>query len=129
MNKKTTIYIFGNPLLSFDSLPIKLKPELEKLFSNINFQIADPNENIKPINKELIIIDTALNINEVRILTDIDKIELEQKYSAHDFDLGLNLKILKKIGQLKKTTIFCVPSNITKKEALDQLEPLIKKYT
>ncbi|MDP2684584.1 MAG: hypothetical protein Q8P20_06070 [bacterium] len=122
-----TIYIFGNPLLNFDNLPIRLQPELEKLFPDIEFIAMDPNENIHPENKELIIIDTALDIDEVRVLDDIDKIQMSPQYSLHDFDLGFNLKLLKKLGKLEKCTIFCVPPNMNKKQALDELAELIKQ--
>lgn len=56
IKSKITIYIFGNPLLDFDNLPIKLLPELKKEFPEIKFTVMDPNENIKPINKELVVI-------------------------------------------------------------------------
>ena len=62
-----TIYIYGNELLDFDNLPIKLKPDLDKIFPNYSFIIADPNENLKPVNKELIIIDTVDEIDEVKV--------------------------------------------------------------
>lgn len=126
MKNKKTIYIFGNPLLDFDNLPIKLAPELKKLFPEIEFIILDPNENLHPENKELIIIDTALGIDHVKVLNDIDKIELSPQYSLHDFDLGFNLKLLKKLGKLEKVTIFCVPANINKKQALAGLVDFIK---
>ena len=44
----------------------------------------------------------------------------------HDFDLGLNLKLLQKIGELEKITIFGVPPDMNKKIALKQLIKLIK---
>lgn len=122
-----SIYIFGNPLLDFDNLPIRLQPELEKLFPDIKFISIDPNENLHPENKELVIIDTALDITEVKILDDIDKIQLSPQYSMHDFDLGFNLKLLKKLGKLEKCTIFCVPHNINKKQALKELAKLIRQ--
>ena len=125
MKKNDKIYIFGNSLLDFDNLPLKLKPELEKLFPQINFQITDPNENIKPINKELVIIDTVINTKKVVVINNIEKLETNSIYTAHDFDLAFNLKLLHKIGKLKKVTIFGVPPNITKKEALKQLKLLI----
>ena len=155
MNKQT-IYIFGNPLLSFDNLPIKLKPKLEKAFPQINFIIQDPNENIKPSYvktsegrppyvktsegrppsvrtsegrpntiKELVIIDTVVGIDKVMIIDNINDIELNNVYSMHDFDLGFNLKLLKKIGQLDKITIFGVPQKYDKNKALDELIILI----
>lgn len=118
---KKTIYIFGNPLLDFDSLPIELKPELEKRFPEIDFKIMDPNENLKPINGELIIIDTVEGINEVVVIDDIEKIKAARMYSAHDLDLGFNLQLLYNLGELKKVIIFGVPMEIEKEAALGQL--------
>ncbi len=127
-NKKPTIYIFGNTLLNFDNLPIKLVPELRKLFPDINFIIQDPNENLKfPKNGELIIIDTVVGINKVAIIDDIKKLETSKIYSMHDFDLGFNLKLLKKIGRLKKIIIFGLPIKINKKTAIKQLTELLNK--
>ncbi len=121
-----TIYIFGNPLLNFDNLPIKLVPELRKKFPDINFIIQDPNENIKPsANGELIIIDTVININTVIIINNIKQLETGKIYSMHDFDLAFNLKLLKKIGKLKKVKIFGVPPDLNKQTALEQLSKLI----
>lgn len=118
-------------MLDFDNLPIELAPDLEKEFPNINFVIQDPNENLKPENGELTIIDTMIDIDEIKVMDDInqiDKIESSPTYSLHDLDLGFNLKLLKKIGQLKKITIFGVPPNIKKEEALKQLIEKINSH-
>jgi hypothetical protein len=123
---KKIIHIFGNILLPFDSLPLKLQPELQAALPEIDFVISDPNENIKPVNKELVIIDTVLDIKEIKIIKNIDQIQDNQTYSMHDFDLGLNLKLLQKIGELEKITIFGVPPDMNKKIALKQLIKLIK---
>lgn len=125
MNKK--IYIFGNPLLKEDSLPIKLAPELQKKFPEIDFVVTDPNENLKPENSELYIIDTVRGIKKVEIITDLNKIQLNRIYSAHDFDLGFNLKLLQKIGKLNKVVIFGVPSKTKKQKALEQIASKIKE--
>jgi len=116
-----TIYLCGNPLLPFDSLPLKLKPKLEQAFPQIDFLELDPNENLKPENKELIIIDTIEGIDEVVLMDDIDKIQTAPLYSLHDFDLGFNLKLLKKIGALEKVTIFGVPMKGDKTALLEAL--------
>jgi len=115
------IYIFGNPLLSFDSMPIKLAPELKKIFPKIKFIVKDPNENLKPDNGVLYIIDTVVGIKKVEIITDLDKIQLDKIYSAHDFDLGFNLKLLQKIGELNAVIIIGIPSGIKKEDALVNL--------
>jgi len=125
---KKKIYIFGNPLLDFDNTPLLLQPELSRLFPDIEFIIQDPNENLHPDNKELVIIDTVEDIKEIKILTNINQIQIEPKYSMHDFDLGFNLKLLFKIGHLEKMTIFCVPMYINKQAALEQLVKEISKF-
>ncbi|MEK7203381.1 MAG: hypothetical protein AAB653_03630 [Patescibacteria group bacterium] len=122
---KKKIYIFGNPLLCFDNLPIKLAPKLKKTFSEIDFIIQDPNENLKPKNNELIIIDTVIGSKKIVIINDAEKIKASPTCSLHDFDLGFNLKLLKKIGKLKKFTIFGVPTKMEKNKALKQLINLI----
>ena len=127
MQNKITIHIFGNPLLDFDNLPLKLAPKIQKLFPEIDFIIVDPNENLKPINRELVIIDTVEGIKNVTLIDDISKIQTGKIYSLHDFDLAFNLKILQKIGKLKKVRIFGVPMDGDEKEILKQLKNLIKK--
>lgn len=117
-----TIYIFGNELLDFDNLPLKILPNLQKKFPEINFKIQDPNENLKPINKEIHIIDTVQGIKEVKTISSLNQLNTNSSlYSLHDLDLAFNLKLLKKLGLLKKVIIFAVPQNISKKKALAQL--------
>lgn len=123
--KRKTIHIFGNPLLDFDNLPLKLAPKLKKLFPEIDFVITDPSENINPIDDELIIIDTVEGIEKVILIDDIRKLETGKIYSLHDFDLAFNLKLLQKIGKLKSVKIFGVPMNGDEEEILEQLEKLI----
>jgi len=120
-----TIYLCGNPLLPFDSLPLKLKPKLEKAFPQIDFIELDPNENLKPENKELIIIDTVEGIDEVMVIDDIDKIKTEKIYSLHDFDLGYNLKLLQKLGELESVKIIGVPMEGDEEKILIQIINLL----
>lgn len=126
--KKKTIHIFGNPLLDLDNLPLKLLPKLQKLFPEVNLIVADPAENLKPTDGELIIIDTIEGIKKVTLIDDLARIQTGKIYSLHDFDLGFNLKLLQKIGKLNKVKIFGVPMVIKEKEALEQLEDLIREY-
>jgi len=126
MKPKKTIHIFGNPLLDFDNLPLKLAPKLKKIFPKINFVITDPNENLKPIGGELIIIDTIEGIKKVTVLDDIKKLEINKSYSLHDFDLAFNLKLLQKIGKLKKIKIIGVPMRGDEEEIFKQLAKVIK---
>lgn len=124
MNKKV-IYIFGNSLLPLDNMPIKILPKLQKIFPEINFIIQDPNENLKPIAGKLMIIDTVIGIKKVSVIKNINKLQLSPVCSLHDFDLGYNLRLLHKIGNLRQIIIFGLPQNLDEKEALNQLKKII----
>ena len=70
-----------------------------------------------------------MEIKKVTVINNLDKVKLSKIYSAHDFDLGYNLKLLQQIGKLEKVTIFGVPAEIKKQTALKQLVELIEgKY-
>lgn len=128
MATKTEIYITGNALADFDNTPIKLIQTLQKELPTVKFTIIDPNENLKPNNGNLFIIDTVINLNEVTIITDIDWIELSPSYSLHDLDLGFNLKLLKKLGKLRQAVIFGVPAEMDEHTAEQQLIQTLKDY-
>lgn len=122
-----TIYIFGNPLLDFDNLPIKLAPDLREEFPELEFEVVDPNENMHPTDGVLIIIDTVINIDEPVLIDDIDDLELSPRYSMHDLDLAFNLKLLKKIGKLDKAFIIGLPPAIDQALALQETIRIIRK--
>lgn len=108
-----TIYVFGNPLIKEDSLPLKLLPTLKKLFPNIKFKVVDPNENFPPKGeKDLVILDTVLGIKKTTILN-LDDFNRKKKtpISPHDYDLLLHLLLLKKLKKIRKVTIIGVPPN------------------
>jgi len=121
------IFVFGNPLLEEDSLPLKLVPLLKKEFPGIEFIELDPNEGLEALEGEANIIDTAFGIKKVQLIEDIEKIQDSPGVSMHDLDLGFSLKLLKKMGRLGKVRIFGIPPNLSEKEALKQLTPLLKK--
>jgi Ni,Fe-hydrogenase maturation factor len=120
------IFIFGNPLLKEDSLPLKMMPSLKEALPDIDFIELDPNEDLESLEKEANIIDTVFGIEKVRVIEDIDSIQESPKLSMHDFDLGFNLKLLKKMGRLETVRIFGVPPEIKEEDALEQLIPLLK---
>lgn len=118
-------------MLDFDNLPLKLAPRLQEKFPDINFVIADPNENLEPVNKELILIDTIEDAKSARggpalggnviMIDDIEKIQTQKLYSLHDFDLAFNLKLLQKIGKLDKVQILGVPMKGDEEKILEQI--------
>jgi hypothetical protein len=126
MNK--TIYLVGNLLLEEDSLPIELKPHLEKQFPQIKFKEYDPTEDLPEDTKDLIIIDTVEGLDKPQIFTDIDQFSSQKTYSMHDFDLGWSLKLYKKLRMFETLTIIGIPSNFTlkdKKSVIKAVESVI----
>lgn len=121
------IYIFGNPLLPNDSLPIKWKGRLQEAFPKIIFELVDPNENFPRMGlRNLIILDTVIGIKKPMIL-DLDDFEKNKKspVSPHDYDLLLHLLLLKKLKKIDSLKIIGVPS-IENKEIFDMLVEIIK---
>ena len=104
-----TIYYFGNPDVQNDNVIFKLIPLLRKEFPKIEFIKKDPNEDLSFDSKYPIILDTAQGIEKAELITDLDSIQLTKSTTMHDFDLGFNLKLLKKLGKIKSVAIIAVP--------------------
>lgn len=113
------ILVFGNEIVKEDSLPIRLLPKLKKLFPEIEFIHLDAIEEIHKRPKNPVIIDTVKGINEVRIIR-LEEIKTQKLFSMHDFDLGYNLLLLKKLNLIENATIIGVPMNYDK-DALNEI--------
>jgi len=106
------VYVFGNEDLSFDNQAIKVADELKGQIKGCDFIFVKPNQDLPFVDeKNVVIIDTVEGIDDVKIIEDGDlkNLSVEGKTTAHDFDLGFQLKYLKKIGKLGKVTIVGLP--------------------
>ena len=119
--KRRKILVFGNPMVSIDSLPLSLIGELRSAFPEMEFKEFDPNENLEKEGRDLNIIDSVEGLGHVALITDIDSIKTSRLYSMHDFDLGYSLKLLKKMHYIDTVRIFGVPMKISKGKALEEL--------
>ena len=104
------VYIFGNPDLPEDSLPLQLLPTLRKNFPDIKFEALDPNEEWDPP-EELTVIDTVVGINEVTVYDNLETFSNTPRVTMHDFDALTNLRYLQKLGKIKKVKIIGVPAS------------------
>lgn len=107
------ILVFGNPDERQDNLALKVSEKLRDL-THISFQVISPNSDIPlPENMDLYIIDTVMGIDKVTLITekDLENIILSPRTTAHDYDLGFQLKYLTKIGKIKKIFIIGLPIN------------------
>ncbi len=119
------IYICGNPLVKEDSLPLRLLPLLRKSIPSINLVEFEPTEDI-PHETELVFIDTVINAKDVMLFDDVDAFVDAKALSVHDFDLGMNLKLAKKMGWLKKVKIIGVPPQMDEQDAVKKVLLLSK---
>ncbi len=121
------VYVLGNPLCNEDSLPLRLIPKLRKEFPYSQFRDLDiVNEDLDLGDSESNIIDTVKGLSKVELIIDINRIISPKVYSLHDFDLGYTLKLLKKLNIIDRVRLFGIPSEISEKEAFEQLRDLIK---
>ena len=124
-NKKT-VWVFGNPDLETDSLPLHLAEHLALDLLNIEFKIKDPLEEWDDMPQdELVILDTIINISGIKIFDKIEDFSLAPSLTMHDFDLLSQLNFLKKLGKLPpKIKIVGLGPTIDEKEALEKLKSI-----
>ncbi len=122
------IFIFGNPDLPFDSLPLRILPELQKEFPEIKFEVKDPNEEWDLENSgDLVILDTAVGIDKITIFEDLEKFAKAPRVSMHDFDALTNLRYLQKIGKIKKVRIIAIPPDLEEKGAVKNAASALRR--
>jgi len=103
------VYVFGNPDTDLDNRVYKIVNK----FSNLaEFVLVKPNEDLPfTEEKEVIILDTVQGISEVTEISekDLDKLSKDRSVTVHDFDLGFQLRYLRKLGKLSKIRIIGIP--------------------
>ncbi len=124
---KNTIYVFGNPDLEIDSLPLRILPNLQSCFPEIAFIVLDPNEEWT-IPEEMVMIDTVVGIKKLTVFNDLKHFIEAPRVSVHDFDAFFNLIYLQKLGKLKKIKIFGLPTETKEDEALESLTKELKRW-
>lgn len=123
------VWIFGNPDLEQDALPIKMSEELKFRLPKLTFVFKDPNDSWENLPEKLVIIDTIAGIKEVSIFTSLDDFLNVPRVSMHDFDLGTKLKWLAKIKKLPPFTIIGVPMGATEEGVIDKIVVLLRELS
>ncbi len=119
------IFVFGNINLENDSLPLRIMPQLQEKFPDIQFEVRDPNEEWG-VPDEFIIIDTVIGIKGIRIFETLDKFLSAPRVSMHDFDFLTNLQYLWKLGKIKKIKIIGLPPNMEESEAVKKVSAILR---
>jgi len=106
------VHVFGNIDVPDDNNAILAAKELENKIPGVSFIFVKPNEDVPFIGeKRVVILDTVAGITQVELIegNDIDKLISPTRGSVHDFDLGFQLKYLKKLGKLGEVFIIGLP--------------------
>jgi Ni,Fe-hydrogenase maturation factor len=123
--KSHTVLVFGNPLVDADSIALRLMPLLQRRFPGLAFKEFDAAENLEQEGRDLVILDSAIGLEDVALLEDLDALAMGRTCSMHDFDLALTLKLLKKMGAIDSVRIIAVPSDYPLTKALKETSRII----
>ncbi|PIS41260.1 MAG: hypothetical protein COT25_04060 [Candidatus Kerfeldbacteria bacterium CG08_land_8_20_14_0_20_42_7] len=121
------VWLFGNPDLGMDSLPLTLREDLQKAFPKAIFTVQDPLDEWD-MPKKLLIVDTVIGINQVKTFTSLDEFQKGPRVTMHDFDLGMQLAFLQKLNKLPPVTIIGVPPTLSRNKARAQIISALQKY-
>ena len=118
--------LFGNPDLENDSMPFRVEKYLKKKMRKVEFAHEDPNGDCEPPpDGEWIIIDSVQGISTPKIFREVDDIILSKSLTMHDYDLGMHLKLLKKIHPDISVKIIGVPMSGNEKKISEKVFFLI----
>lgn len=125
--RRQIISVFGNEMEERDNLAVRLVPELEKRFKEIEFRVSDPTETLEPPSDPWVILDVGMGIEEVVVIEDLGDLDFVKGQSVHDYDVYMELRLKEKLGKLPKIKIILVPADWKEKPALRALVVVLKK--
>ena len=114
------VYVFGNPDLPEDSLPLRILPALQKELPQAQFVVKDPNEDWD-VPEDLVVLDTVQGITDVTIFNDLTSFAATPRVTMHDFDALTNLRYLQKLGKIKKVTVVGIPAEMAENMAVQKV--------
>jgi hypothetical protein len=104
------VYVFGNPEVDVDAVAVKAAGYLKNKIPQVNFKFVTPNSDLSFSSPHPVILDVVSGIKKITVINEVDSLILPPRNTVHDFDLGFQLKYLKKLGKLGKVTIVGVPA-------------------
>lgn len=119
------VLVFGNVLVDGDALPLRLMPRLREIFPYLEFKEFDTAENLEGEGRDLVILDTALGIEIVTLIDDVDMLQVSKTCSMHDFDLPITLRILLKLKAIDSVKIIAVPAGYQESKAVAEISQIL----
>jgi Ni,Fe-hydrogenase maturation factor len=116
------VYVFGNSDVKEDNAAFEISERFGKRFPEIDFITVKPNEDIPFIGEDpVILMDVVEGISKPELITEdkIDDLIFRTGTTVHDYDLGFQLKYLKKLGKIGRVYIIGIPKGTN----LDRVRP------
>jgi len=131
MGKKASfvVTVFGNPLEPRDNLAVQLVPQLQQQLPDYRFVVADPTENLEPVNDPWIILDVGMGIDTVVVIDELEQLEYVKGQSVHDFDVYMELRLRQKLGNLPQIRLVIVPYTMDEATALRHIRKSLRQLT
>lgn len=107
------LLVFGNEDHELDNLAFEIIKNITPI-PGVEIISVGPNDDLPISDSKIIyIIDTVIGIDNVTLIdeSNLDKFVLPPRNSAHDYDLGFQLRYLTKIGKISKINIIGLPSS------------------
>jgi Ni,Fe-hydrogenase maturation factor len=119
------VFVFGNPLVKEDSIALRAGRELRKTRKELVFKEIESLDELEEIPEELLVLDCAEGIEKVTVVSDLKLIEERKVIGSHDFDLGAELMLYKKLGKIKKVKLLLIPRDYGLEEAVRELNTIL----
>ncbi|OGC70734.1 MAG: hypothetical protein A3D65_05775 [Candidatus Lloydbacteria bacterium RIFCSPHIGHO2_02_FULL_50_13] len=121
------VFVFGNPDIATDALPLRILPRLSGHFPNIKFRVLDPNEEWD-IPDPFIVIDTVVGLSDFRVFHSLEEFGAAPAVSVHDFDALFNLRYLAKLGKLKGLRVIGIPPDMPEEKAFSEAARVLTEF-
>ena len=106
----TKVLYFGNDLVTEDKNALETVRSIKGDLPDVDFvHCLSPEEILSHSGSDVIILDVARGIKEVKEVADQEKIKHGTMTTLHDFDLGFFLKLLKRTGKKTDFKIIALP--------------------
>ena len=123
------VYVAGNRLVQEDSLALKVAEELEGKLSEVEFKELSSLGELEEIPSDLYIIDVAKGLKKVEKIEDLSRLQQLKLVSLHDFDLGTELLLYKKLGKLNRVVLIAIPLGYGLEKAVEEVKAKLKSIS
>lgn len=127
---KKVIFVLGNKISKEDKKVVSLIHKFNKHFTDFAFVHYDPIEELPPdMPQQLIFLDIVIGIKKITLFEDMESFSLSPLVTVHDYDLPINLNLLKKLGKIKEIKIIGVPNSYNTENILRETGIILKSIS